>query len=156
MSIWNFVAFSCSQINISQNSKPDLHQQVVMHSKPSVVRILNGCYGSFTFTDKGDKSEISKKIKDIDQTRYYYGGFGTGFFINQNGYIATHAVINETDCRKKLFDIFANKNKDLLSDNNINNEINELIEIHKYSPGNNSRDIRAVTMLPDVLMLSDL
>ncbi|MGI9166933.1 MAG: trypsin-like peptidase domain-containing protein [Pyrinomonadaceae bacterium] len=59
-------------------------ERLAMHSKPSVVRIVDGVAGSFYF----DPPNRTGKNYDVS-----FVGLGSGFFINSSGYIATNAHV---------------------------------------------------------------
>ncbi|HEY9658072.1 MAG TPA: S1C family serine protease, partial [Allocoleopsis sp.] len=64
-------------------------QIVALSTKPAVVRIENFCAANFKYEDKSEQS-------------FTYGGLGSGFFVNPNGYIVTYAVKTEATCKAEL------------------------------------------------------
>jgi len=91
-----------SQIpGISKNSQLEPNQRLTMYSKPAVVRILAGCFGTYTYEGRSYS--------------FLSGGSGSGYFVDPNGYIVTNAhVVNlaeggENTCKERLFDNLVRK-----------------------------------------------
>ncbi|NJR41058.1 MAG: serine protease [Leptolyngbyaceae cyanobacterium CSU_1_4] len=85
-----------SQIpGFSKTSQLESNQRLTMYSKPAVVRIVAGCFGTYEY--KGRSYPFTS------------GGIGSGYFVDPNGYIVTNAhVVNlaeggEKACRERLF-----------------------------------------------------
>ena len=62
-------------------------ERLAMYSKPSVVRIIDGIAGQYTFLSPKDEN-LTFNVS--------YIGLGSGFFISSNGYIATNAHVVST------------------------------------------------------------
>ncbi len=78
------------QINSSQPKKLSQANLVAEDVKPSVVRVVVGCKAKVY-------SPINGKIYDLETLTSY----GSGFFVNPNGYITTNAhVTNTEDCQQ--------------------------------------------------------
>ena len=91
-----------SQIpGISKNPQLEPNQQLTMYSKPAVVRILAGCFGTYDYEGRSYS--------------FLSGGSGSGYFVDPNGYIVTNAhVVNlaeggEKACRERLLDNLVKK-----------------------------------------------
>jgi Trypsin-like peptidase domain/FHA domain len=82
----------------SEGSQLSPEQVVALSTKPAVVRIDNSCGAGYTYTYK-DSTDTEKEIAGF----FTYGGPGSGFFVNPNGYIITHAVKSESDCEAELY-----------------------------------------------------
>jgi S1-C subfamily serine protease len=88
----------------SKSSKPEIGQQLVMYSKPAVVRIVSGCGGEFR--DLRTRKEY-RYVFDPNNQKLEGYTTGTGYFINSDGYIVTnaHMVENTADSKQKCEDI---------------------------------------------------
>lgn len=62
-------------------------ERLAMHSKPSVVRIVDGVGGNYIYSPPGNQAR---------EYNVSYIGLGSGSFINSNGYIATNAHVVST------------------------------------------------------------
>lgn len=92
-----FVQVACSRTSQAEQLSPE--QIIALQAKPAVVRISTGCYASFKYTEKDDAG----KPRETNYYDFGYGGPGSGFFVNSNGYIATYAVLDADDCKKQLY-----------------------------------------------------
>jgi hypothetical protein len=83
-----------ARVSYAQTSaQPNLRQKITLYSKPAVVRVVAGCIGGYFYEN--------------DYHFYSYGGQGSGFFINPDGYIATRGIPkDEADCKERLFKRF--------------------------------------------------
>jgi S1-C subfamily serine protease len=89
-------------INRSFVAKADVSEgeRLAMYSKPSVVRIIDGIAGTYTFYSP-EKQTLNFNVSYIT--------LGSGFFINSTGYIATNAHVvstthdGEENAKKVLF-----------------------------------------------------
>lgn len=82
----------------SEGNQLSPEQVVALSTKPAVVRIDNSCGAEYTYTYK-DRTDKERKMAGF----FTYGGPGSGFFVNSNGYIITHAVKSEGDCEAELY-----------------------------------------------------
>ncbi|MBD2102949.1 trypsin-like peptidase domain-containing protein [Leptolyngbya sp. FACHB-261] len=88
-------ALLVAQLPFSQQPQPSADKRLAMYAKPAVVRIVAGCYG--TYSDGSKSYPLSN------------AGLGSGYFINPNGYIVTNAHVveatreGEQGCKKRLF-----------------------------------------------------
>ncbi|MDZ7958291.1 MAG: trypsin-like peptidase domain-containing protein [Aulosira sp. DedQUE10] len=90
-----------SHMAFAQNSQPSYNQRLGIYSKPSVVRILTSCEGTFNYNLPNEKNQRSLKL---DETF-----LGSGYFINSDGYILTTANVakfaeDRKACEKYLTD----------------------------------------------------
>ncbi|MGA7936362.1 MAG: trypsin-like peptidase domain-containing protein, partial [Kovacikia sp.] len=76
----------------------DLKQKISIYSKPAVVRVVAGCYGTYSYS----KNEFS--ANEISLT---VGALGSGYFVDSNGSIVTssHMLVaaEESGCKEQLF-----------------------------------------------------
>ncbi|NJO77186.1 MAG: FHA domain-containing protein [Cyanobacteria bacterium RM1_2_2] len=86
---------SCSQIPQSTSNQPSPRDKLATAAKPAVVRVIAGCIGNYEYKPTDESEPIYRA--------FGYGISGSGFFINSNGYIATYAIKNESDCKERLF-----------------------------------------------------
>jgi serine protease Do len=80
------------QTNFSQPKEKSQANLVAEDVKPSVVRVAVGCKAKVYLPNTG-------KIYDLEQITSY----GSGFFVNPNGYIVTNAHVTKTEDCQQIF-----------------------------------------------------
>lgn len=86
-----------AQLPSASPANEDLNQKVSAYARPAVVRVVAGCYGTFSFSsDEYSNSEYALAAGEV----------GSGYFVDANGYIATSyrilRAVEETGCREQL------------------------------------------------------
>jgi serine protease Do len=81
-----------SKITFNQTEKQSQANLVAEDVKPSVVRVAVGCKAKVYLPNTG-------KIYDLEQIT----GYGSGFFVNPNGYIVTNAHVTKTEDCQQIF-----------------------------------------------------
>ncbi|MDX2213839.1 MAG: hypothetical protein SFY66_11190 [Oculatellaceae cyanobacterium bins.114] len=95
------------QFPFFQKTEPKPEQQLSMYSKPAVVRILAGCYGTYYY-----QPENSSYVTEYP---FSHASAGTGYFVDPNGYIVTNAHVvepakgGEDACKQRLFENLVQK-----------------------------------------------
>jgi S1-C subfamily serine protease len=112
-----------AQASFAQDSEPDSNRRLTMYTKPSIVRIISKCEGTFKFKDKaynpqGESQDYAPK--------YSLNFVGTGFLINPNGYIVTSSKVAESskDCEDYLARNVVQGLKDFYGHDDDDNSIN--------------------------------
>jgi hypothetical protein len=128
---------STNQVSFAAN-EPELKTKLLEYSEPSVVRVLTGCFGRYSYfptnsQPSDDKTILvmSKYSKDSETTGF---ALGTGYFVNPSGYLTTSLELGQ------FSDNFSTKSK--CKEHLIGRIINDSSEIKEYIEKNGKEEER--------------
>lgn len=90
-------------------------EQLTQLAKPAVVRVVDGCSGTYRFYNPEWENETTFFIEGTSSI-----GIGSGFFVHPDGYIATSADVvknannSHRSCKNELFEQFLRRFEDRL------------------------------------------